>query len=85
MIHFVNHPPYTWVFAWLRYIIHFLDLVSKDKWVATTQLIRVFDLNHAKLVFLSAMIRIKPITIEEDYLSLLFPAKLYSILFLMIL
>jgi hypothetical protein len=39
--------------------------VSKDKWVATTQPMLVFDFNHTKFVFSSTMIGIKPITIEE--------------------
>jgi hypothetical protein len=38
-------------------------------------MIHVFDFNHAKLVFLSTIIGVKPITIEEDYFELLIPGK----------
>jgi hypothetical protein len=39
------------------------------------QLISMFDFNHTKLVFLSTMIEIKPITIEERYFKILIPDK----------
>jgi hypothetical protein len=55
--------------------MHLLDLVSKDKWVATTQPIRVFDFNHFKFVFSSTMIGIKPITIKEDNFKLFISDK----------
>jgi hypothetical protein len=63
-----------------------LDLVSKDKWVTTTQPIHVFDFNHAKFIFSSTKIGIKPISIEEHCFKILIPGKvIYLIMFLMIL
>jgi hypothetical protein len=38
---------------------------ENDKWVATTELIHVFDFNHTKFVLSSTMIGIKLITIIE--------------------
>jgi hypothetical protein len=49
--------------------------VSKDKWDATTQPMRVFNFNHTKLVFSCTMIGIKPITIKEHYFKILIPDK----------
>jgi hypothetical protein len=50
-------------------------MVSKDKWVATMQSMRVFDFNHTKIVFSSTMIGFKPITVEEHYFHILIPNK----------
>jgi hypothetical protein len=49
--------------------------VSKDKWITTMQLMRVFDFNHTKSVFPSTMIGIKPIAIEEHCFDILIPDK----------
>jgi hypothetical protein len=49
--------------------------VSNDKWVATTQSMRVFDFNHTKFIFSSTLIQIKPIIIEEYYFNILIPGK----------
>jgi hypothetical protein len=51
------------------------NTLAKDKCVTTMQLISMFDFNHTKLVFLSTMIEIKPITIEERYFKILIPDK----------
>jgi hypothetical protein len=72
-IHSIHHPPHTYLFAWVWDMIDLLDLVSKDKWVRTTQLVHVFDFNHAIFSFSSTMIGIKLITIEEHYFKILIP------------
>jgi hypothetical protein len=41
----------------------------------TTQSTHVFDFNHTKIVFSSAMIGIKPITIKEHCFQILIPGK----------
>jgi hypothetical protein len=74
-IHSIHHRPRTYLFTWVRHIIHLLDLVRNDKWVATKQLMCVFDFNHTKLVFSSIMIGIKPITIEEHCFKIIIPDK----------
>jgi hypothetical protein len=56
-------------------MIDLLHLVSKDKWVATTQSTHVFDFNHSKIVFVSTRIGIEPITIQEHCFQILIPGK----------
>jgi hypothetical protein len=74
-INFVHYPRGFQLCTWIRYVVHLVNLVSKNKFAICICFELMFDFYHAKLVFYSPLIRIKPITFEKHHLKIFSTSK----------